>query len=188
MLQLSLSVIAASISWAIFKRQHANQNSDLKIKLYDKRINVYYAFKEITEWCSVNEEYDREILNKFMKACQDVEFLFGDEVRRYKKEIVANAIAMDCISKNIPCVDKPVVGSVLGFFPGSSTFSTIQELQAWFIRQHQRDLFLFFAPYLNYGQAGVQNGDIKMKPKELPDPPYIVRRKRSQRPNKTSKP
>jgi hypothetical protein len=46
---------------------------------------------------------------------------------------------------------------------------------SWFVQQHLHDLYCYFAPYLDYGSAGVDLNAITMKPPDLPEAPLVRR-------------
>jgi hypothetical protein len=175
LLQLSIAIGAWFVAFFIHRGSVAKQNEDLRIKLYEKRYSVYLGFKEFIEECVVQEKPDNNAINKFSKNTKHIDFLFGKEIILYQKEIMANAIAIVGIVTNAPCVLPPVVGSLVGYFPGSSLLSSLDDLHIWFYTQMTDKLEKYFKPYLDFSKAGVNLNEIKMKPPLLPES-FIIRR------------
>lgn len=174
-IQLFLGVGAWFLGWRIARAQIHNQKSDLRIKLFDQRYAVYRAFKEFIEHCAINDRYSDPAFTKFEEGTEKIEFLFGREVQKYHREVVANALAVRGLLENLPCEDHPVVGGIVGYFKGSTVLTDLPSLQSWFIQQHLRDLYRYFSPYLDYGSAGVDLDAITMKPPDLPESPLVRR-------------
>jgi hypothetical protein len=111
-----------------------------------------------------------------MKATERIDFLFGGEIIGYRKEVLANALAIKGIETNAPCVSPPQVGGLVGYFPGSTKLTDRKELAAWFFEQWRSKLQQYFRPYLDFSRAGVETHLICMTPPELPDGPIVRRR------------
>jgi hypothetical protein len=175
LLQLSIAIGAWFVAFFIHHGSVAKQNEDLRIKLYEQRYKAYLAFKEFIEECVVQDKPENNVINKFSKNTEHIDFLFGKEIILYQKEIMANAIAIVGIVTKAPCVLPPVVGSLVGYFPGSSLLSNLDDLHSWFYTQMTENLENYFKPYLDFSKAGVNLNEIRMKPPLLPEP-YLVRR------------
>ncbi len=175
-IQLFLGAGAWLVAWQIARAQIHNQTSDLRIKLFDRRYAVYLAFRDFISDCAVNVRYTDAAMEAFSKETERVEFLFGPEIYKYRREVVANALAIRGILENLPCEDQPVVGSLLGYFKGSTILTDVPSLNHWFLNQHCGDLQKYFFPYLDYGSAGVNRKEVVMRPPDLPEPPLVSRR------------
>ncbi len=180
-IQVFLGVGAWFFGWHIAKTQLDIRKAELRKQMFDDRYSVYFAFETFLKHCVCYEPCLPEALRKFVDETLKVDFLFGSEIRRYRRQILANAIAMKGIYEGRPCGDVPVVGGIVGYFKGSTNLETIEEIQSWFAKQVQQDLRVYFSPYLDYGLAGVDTKLIIMNPPDLPDPP-MVRRRTSGRP------
>lgn len=174
-IQLFLGVGAWFFGWRIARAQIYNQRSDIRIKLFEQRYKVYEAFRDFIAHCAVSDCYEGKELLSFSKNTEKHEFLFGQEIRKYHREIIANALAIRGITENLPCEDVPTIGGVVGYFRGSTVLTDLESLRGWFIRQHTQDLYQYFRPYLDYGAAGVDVSDITMNPPDLPEPPLVRR-------------
>ncbi|MBI2517793.1 MAG: hypothetical protein HYV95_12890 [Opitutae bacterium] len=174
-IQLFLGAGAWFFGWRIARAQIHNQRSDLRIKLFDQRYAVYLAFKDFVEHCALHDRYSEPALKKFEQETEKFEFLFGPEIRKYHREVIANALAIRGILEDLPCEDGPVVGGIVGYFQGSTVLTDVPSLQGWFVQQHLHDLRQYFLPYLDYGSAGVNLDSITMSPPDLPYPPLVKR-------------
>lgn len=177
--QVFLGAGAWFFGWKIGRAQIHNQRSELRIKLYDRRYVVYLAFKDYVQHCSLQDRYADSALSKFMNETEQYEFLFGPEIRKYHREVIANSLAIRGLIEGLPCEDIPVAGGILGYFKGSTVLTDVPSLREWFVQQYRGDLYRYFAPYLEYSSAGVDLGKIIMRPPDLPEPPLVRRRVRN---------
>jgi hypothetical protein len=175
--QLFLGIGAWFFGWRIARAQIGNQQSDIRIKLFDQRHRVYEAFKAFMSHCAVSDRYSDTELQKFVNGAERHEVLFGPEIHGYYREVTANALAVRGLLEGLPCEDRPVVGGIVGYFRGSTILTDLNSLRRWFVDQHTRDAYRYFTPYLDYSTAGVNRRDIVMMPPSLPDPPLVRRKK-----------
>ena len=140
--------------------------------MFEERYYIYSAFEKFLQHCVCYEQCHAEALRDFESETLKSDFLFGPEVGRYRRQVVANAIALRGIREGLPCEDRPVIGGIVGYFKGSTNLKTIEEIQAWFTKQifAPNELRAYFAPYLDYGMAGVDTKLIRMTPPNLPEP------------------
>jgi hypothetical protein len=174
-IQLFLGAGAWFFGWKIARAQLHNQRSDIRIKLFEQRYVVYSAFKDFISNCVVSDRYSDASYAAFQEGTDKIEFLFGPEVRKYYREVTANALAVRGLVEGLPCEAQPVVGGIVGYFKGSAVLTDLPSLRSWFFQQHKGDLYRYFSPYLDYGSAGVDPGAVSMIPPVLPDPPLIRR-------------
>lgn len=174
-IQIFLGAGAWFLGWKIAQAQLHNQRSDIRIKLFEQRYVVYSAFKDFILNCVVSDRYSDASFAEFQEGTEKIEFLFGPEVRKYHREVTANALAVRGLVEGLPCEAQPVVGGIVGYFKGSTVLTDLPSLRSWFIQQHKSDLYRYFSPYLDYGSAGVDPGAVLMIPPVLPDPPLIRR-------------
>ncbi len=175
-LQLLIALGAWMVAYRIHQGTVSKQNEDLRIRLYDRRYDIYRSFYAFIEHCVYQDIPHLKDVESFDKATERAAFLFGKEITLYGKEILANAVAIVGIQTNLPCVFPPVVGGHRRYFPGSTKLTGIGELHAWFGQQYWSDLEKYFRPYLDFSKAGVNVVEITMTPPVLPEP-ALVRRK-----------
>jgi hypothetical protein len=174
-IQLFLGISASVLAWRLGRDTSDKANQELKVKLYDRRYAAYLAFKAFVQDCLIQDFPSSLAIGSFTDETKRIEFLFGREVVGYKKELLANALAIVGITRNIPCSSPPFVGGIVGYFPGSTILTDLEDLRAWFSKQAQTDLMKYFAPYLDFARAGVDTKEICMEPPILPDPPLVKR-------------
>ena len=178
LLQLLIGIGAWFVAVAIHRGYVSKQNEDLRIKLYEKRYDIFLAFKDFIKECCIADSPSDKAFDKFSKGTERIDFLFGKEIVLYHREVIANAVAIIGITTNAPYVFPPAVGSLVGYFPGSTLITDLKELRSWFHAQRLEHLELYFKPYLDFSKAGVSLGEIKMKPPVLPKPPLVVRKEK----------
>ena len=112
-IQLFLGAGAWFFGWRIAKSQLDTRKAELRSQLFDERYNVYIAFETFLQHCVCYEPCHPEALADFTKQTHKVDFLFGEEVHRYRRQIIANALAFKGMHEGLPCEDGPVVGASL---------------------------------------------------------------------------
>ncbi len=166
--QLFLGISAAVLTWRLARSSSEREHASLKIELYERRLEIFLAFREFIEHCAVNEKPSDVQFARFRERTERMDFLFGPEVRIYRKKTLANALAMRAM----------VTGEQFyGVYPGSTDLTTMPEFMNWFIKQHRSEMELYFIPYLDFSRAGVDLSAIKMRPTPIPENKYIYRRK-----------
>ena len=182
-LQLVIGIGAWMVAYRIHQGAVSKQNEELRIKLYDRRNEIYLSFHAFIEHCFLEDIPHSKAIQSFDEATDRADFLFGKEISLYGKEVLANAVAIAGIETNAPCVSPPVVGGIVGYFPGSSKLTDIGDLHAWFHQQLQHDLERYFRPYLDFSKAGVNISEITMTPPVLPEAIPVKRKIKYRKPD-----
>jgi len=175
LLQLLIGIGAWFVAISIQRGTIEKQNEELRTKLYENRFTIYIAFKDFINECIVQEMPRGEAFDTFRENTKRIDFLFGKEIIQYKKEVIANAVAIIGKKTNAPYQIPFIAGSIVGYFPGSTIITDLHELHKWFIKQREKELELYFKPYLDFSRAGVNVNEITMKPNVLPEPPIVIR-------------
>jgi hypothetical protein len=178
-IQLFLGISASILAWKIGTDKNNRDRDALKIQLFERRYKVYLAFKDFIYECAWSDYPTTKGFNEFEKGTEEIDFMFGPEIINYRREVSANALAIKGIITEAPCTSPPSVGSIVGYFPGSTSLTDYGELRDWFTLQKTERLEMFFRPYLDYSAAGVHTELICMKSSKLPDPPTVFRRIKS---------
>src|SRR6266481_2087919 len=106
-LQVILAGSAALLTWHLARDKSIREHADLKLKLYDKRYDAYLAFDEFITHCIVQDIPTGQAIQEFGKRTERIDFLFGQEIVRYKREVMANALAIFGIETKSPCTMPP---------------------------------------------------------------------------------
>jgi hypothetical protein len=145
-LQLIIGIGAWFVAISIQRGSIEKQNEDLRAKLYENRFTIYLALKEFINECVVQVMPRNEAFTKVEEATNRIDFLFGKEIILYKKEIIANAVAIIGKTTNAPYEFPPRAGSIVGYFPGSTIITELNELRHWFIVQREKELECWIQP------------------------------------------
>jgi hypothetical protein len=136
---LVVGLAIAVIAFLQFKVAH----DKLRLELFDRRFKVYAATKAFLVQILRHARFDNSHLYEFYAATADAEFLFGQDVLDYLKQISHRAIDMDSFQKTyqpLPVGDE------------RSKWVSKEHTEILWLNQQLTDMSKVFSPYLSYAK------------------------------------
>lgn len=150
--QLLIAALVAYVAWQNFRISRAAfhvQKNKLRLDLFERRLKVYDGFEKIVQSLSIVSVFEKktvpknlsEKLQNFIWETKETEFLFGNEILRYKETIIDNCVLL---IKDGLKFDKEK-----GEYISKTPDDTVISLLEWFDQQDE-SMSKLFRKYLNF--------------------------------------
>lgn len=143
-IQLLIAVLLAYVAWQTYKINDAAlriQRDKLRLDLLDKRILVFEACQKLVLSVVRDGATTREALFEFSAGSSNVEFFYGNEIKKYVEEIRSKGLRLIHLHEKLA---NPRFKEEL-----SELAKETEEIESWFDNQLDNSKVLF-RKYLHF--------------------------------------
>lgn len=142
------------LQWWAFRHHRRVQDADFKLRLFDKRMEVYRAVEECLLGFVTDVDSRREKILEVRRKCRDAGFLFPEAPAAYLEEIVEKTVDYDNARhrweklQSKSSEDRQLTTEEENRW--EKTYDTMNEIASWFAEQYSHGLLKKeLGPYLD---------------------------------------